>query len=214
MVVRDFAMTETANFWQKGRLVQRGELRPQEIGTEMFFLPAALPGEKDGTVTNTSRLVQWHDMVLDAPGDSRSDLWFMYHLGKRLKELYADSKEPRDAAIQALTWDLSGTGATRRAGSPRRSCGRSTAIPWPTASRCASFQELKDDGSTACGGWMYCGIYPRDGHNMAALAQAGWALADPAATRAGRSPGRRTAAPSTIAHRRTRRENRGRNARR
>ena len=42
LVVRDFAMTETANFWQKGRLVQRGELRPQDIGTEVFFLPAAL----------------------------------------------------------------------------------------------------------------------------------------------------------------------------
>src|SRR6185437_10743893 len=57
LVVRDFAMTETANFWQKGRLVQRGELQPDEIGTEVFFLPTALAGEKDGTVTNTSRLV-------------------------------------------------------------------------------------------------------------------------------------------------------------
>ena len=89
MVVRDFAMIETANFWQSGRLVQSGELRPDQIGTEMFFLPAAMPGEKDGTVTNTSRLVQWHDMVCEAPGDSRSDLWFIYHLGKRLKALYA-----------------------------------------------------------------------------------------------------------------------------
>src|SRR4051794_19138898 len=104
MVVRDFAMTETANFWQKGRLVQRGELQPQDIGTEIFFLPSALAAEKDGTVTNTTRLVQWHDKVVEAPGDSRSDLWFIYHLGKRLKQLYADSTEPRDAAIKALTW--------------------------------------------------------------------------------------------------------------
>ena len=48
LVVRDFAMTETANFWQKGRLVQRGELRPDDIGTEVFFLPSSLAGEKDG----------------------------------------------------------------------------------------------------------------------------------------------------------------------
>ena len=53
LVVRDFAMTETANFWQKGRLVQRGELMPADIGAEIFFLPIALSGEKDGTVTNT-----------------------------------------------------------------------------------------------------------------------------------------------------------------
>jgi formate dehydrogenase major subunit len=57
MVVRDFAMTETANFWQKGRRVQKGETTPADIGTEVFFLPSALSGEKDGTVTNTSRLV-------------------------------------------------------------------------------------------------------------------------------------------------------------
>ncbi len=111
LVVRDFAMSETANFWQKGRLIQRGELTPEQIGTEMFFLPAALSGEKDGTVTNTSRLVQWHDVVCEAPGDSRSDLWFIYHLGKRLKQLYADSTAAADRGDPGA--DL---GATRERG--------------------------------------------------------------------------------------------------
>ena len=105
LVVRDFAMLETANFWQKGRLVQNGELTPEQIGTEVFFLPTAMAAEKEGTLTNTSRLVQWHDRVCDPPGDSRSDLWFIYHLGRRLKELYAGSTEHRDIPIQALTWD-------------------------------------------------------------------------------------------------------------
>ena len=68
MVVRDFAMTETANFWEKGRLVQRGELSPEQIGTEVFFLPSAMAAEKDGTVTNTNRLVQWHDKVVRRAG--------------------------------------------------------------------------------------------------------------------------------------------------
>ena len=105
MVVRDFAMTETANFWEKGRLVQRGELSPEQIGTEIFFLPSAMAAEKDGTVTNTNRLVQWHDKVVEAPGDNRSDLWFMVHLGNLLKAMYADSTDPVDRPIQALTWD-------------------------------------------------------------------------------------------------------------
>ena len=73
LVVRDFAMTETADFWKKGRLVQRGELKPEDIGTEVFFMPAAMAAEKEGTVTNTSRLVQWHDKVCEPPGDSRSE---------------------------------------------------------------------------------------------------------------------------------------------
>src|SRR5207253_9607795 len=54
---------------------------------------------------NTQRMLQWRDKAVDPPGDGRSDLWFVYHLGKRLKELYADSKEGRDGGLQALTWD-------------------------------------------------------------------------------------------------------------
>ncbi len=166
MVVRDFAMTETANFWQKGRLVQKGEMTPADIGTEMFFLPSALAGEKDGTVTNTSRLVQWHDVVLDAPGDSRSDLWFIYHLGKRLKELYAGSTAPADAAMRALTWDYPERGERRE---PDAEAVLREINGYTVADRkqIPSYKQLKDDGSTACGGWMYCGIYPADGHNQA-----------------------------------------------
>ena len=67
----------------------------------MFFLPAAAAPEKEGTLTNTQRLLQWHDKALDPPGDCRSDAWFVYNLGKRLKELYAGSTEPRDQPLLA-----------------------------------------------------------------------------------------------------------------
>ena len=166
LVVRDFAMTETADFWQKGRLVQRGELTPSQIGTEVFFLPTALAGEKDGTVTNTSRIVQWHDVVLQAPGDSRSDLWFIYHLGKRLKQLYANGTARRDAPIRDLTWTYPERGARREpdAESVLREINGYTVAD---RRQLADYKEIKDDGSTACGGWMYSGIYPRDGHNVA-----------------------------------------------
>jgi formate dehydrogenase major subunit len=189
LVVRDFAMLETANFWQRGRLVERGELRPSEIATEVFFLPAAMPGEKDGTVTNTSRLVQWHDKVCEAPGDSRSDLWFMVHLGRRLKELYADSREPRDRAIQALTWDYPLRGERQE---PDPEAVLREINGWTVSDRkqVASFADLKDDGTTACGGWMYCGIYPEDGRNLSRSrrpdgpdgpgSHAGWAFSWPA----------------------------------
>lgn len=166
LVVRDIAMTETANFWQKGRLVQRGELAPQDIGTEVFFMPAALAAEKAGSVTNTTRLVQWHDAVTKPPGDSRSELWFMFHLGRRLKELYADSTAPRDAGLKALTWDypvIDGDGEPDADSVLREINGYTVA----DRKQLHSYQALKDDGSTACGGWMYSGIYPADGHNLA-----------------------------------------------
>lgn len=166
LVVRDFAMTESANWWERGRLVAKGETRPEAIGTEVFFLPAALPGEKDGSVTNTSRLVQWHDMVCDAPGACRSDLWFITHLGLRLKTMYAASTAPRDAAIKALTWDypLKGSREEPDAESVLKEINGYTVSD---RKQVAKYQDLKDDGSTACGGWMYCGVFPSEHHNVA-----------------------------------------------
>ncbi len=63
-------MIESATFWKDGPEVETGELRPTEIGTEVFFLPAAAHVEKDGTFTNTQRLLQWHDKAVDPPGDA------------------------------------------------------------------------------------------------------------------------------------------------
>jgi formate dehydrogenase major subunit len=190
MVVRDFGLTETANFWKNSRLIKRGELSPDQIGTEVFFLPAAMPGEKDGTVTNTNRLVQWHDMVCEAPGDSRSDLWFIYHLGRRLKELYADSTEPRDRGLQALTWTYPLRGE-RQEPDPEAVLREINGYTVADRKQVTNYEELKDDGTTACGGWMYSGIYPRDGHNVARsrrpdlpgekyTSHSGWAFSWPA----------------------------------
>jgi formate dehydrogenase major subunit len=189
LVVRDFAMTETGDFWQKGRLVQRGELRPQDIGTEIFFLPSAMAAEKEGTLTNTSRLIQWHDKVCDPPGDCRSETWFVYHLGRRLKELYYPSAQPRDRAIQALTWDYPVSGplhepdaaaVLREINGKRLSDGE----------QLKSFEDIKDDGSTACGGWLYTGIFQSAHDNKSRSrkpdgpsgpgSHAGWAWAWPA----------------------------------
>jgi formate dehydrogenase major subunit len=105
LVVRDFSLTETAEFWRSAPEVQRGDVRPEDIQTEVFFFPAAAHTEKDGCFTNAHRLVQWHHKAVEPPGEARSELHFLYHLGLRLKRLSAGSTEERDRALQALTWD-------------------------------------------------------------------------------------------------------------
>ena len=189
LVVRDFAMTQTADFWRDGRRVHSGEVGPEEIGTECFFFPAAMPGEKEGTVTNTSRLVQWHDHVAEAPGDSRSDLWFVHGQGLRLKAMYADSTDPRDKAIQDLTWDYRIKPDAR--GEPDAEDVLREINGWTTADKkqVRQFQDLKDDGSTASGCWIYTGVFPEAGKNVARsrvpdapgemTSHAGWAFAWP-----------------------------------
>ncbi len=166
LVVRDFAMTETATFWKSGHLVRKGEMRPEDIGTEVFFLPSAMAAEKDGTMTNTNRLVQWHDKVCEPAGDCRSDTWFLYHLGRRLKALYATSKEPKDAPIQAVTWDYPVRGEKEEP-DPAAVLKEINGYTWPERKQIGTYKELKDDGSTACGGWLYTGVYPDEDHNQA-----------------------------------------------
>ena len=68
---------------------RRASWPPADIGTEVFFLPAAAHTEKDGTFTNTQRLLQWHHKAVEPAGDCRSDLWFAYHLGRIIREKLA-----------------------------------------------------------------------------------------------------------------------------
>ncbi len=166
MVVRETFENELASYWYKSPEVHRGELDPHQIQTEIFLLPGSLPGEKEGTFTNTQRLLQWHDKVVEGPADCRSDLWFMYHLGKRLKELYKDSTDPRDAPIQHLTWDYPTAGPNQEPSAEavlKEINGYTLADGKPVS----GYVDLKDDGSTACGVWIYSGVYPEEGKNLA-----------------------------------------------
>lgn len=167
LVVRDFTETESASFWYASDMVKDGERSPRDIATEVFLLPASIAaGEKAGSFTNTHRLLQWHDQVVDAPGDCRSDLWFLYHLGRRLKTAYADSADPRDRPMQALTWDYPVEG-TRREPSAQAVLKEINGYTWPERKPLESYRALADDGSTACGVWIYSGVYPEEGRNLA-----------------------------------------------
>jgi len=172
VVVRDFAVTETADFWRDAPEITRGEVRPEDIATEVFFFPAATHTEKDGAFTNTQRLLQWHHKAVDPPGDARSDLHFMFHLGTRLKELYAGSDDPKDRPILDLTWDYPTKGHHQ---DPDAEAVLAEISGWTVADRkpVSGFVDLKDDGSTACGCWIYSGSYA-DGVNQPARRKPGW----------------------------------------
>jgi formate dehydrogenase major subunit len=164
VVVRDFSMIETATFWKDSPEIESGEVRSEDIATEVFYLPAATHAEKDGTFTNTQRLLQYRHKALEPPGDARSELWFFYHLGRILKERLAGSDDPRDRPLQALTWtyETEGPAAEPVAADVMKEInGRG-----PDGELLSSYLELRDDGSTTCGCWIYSGVYA-DGVNQA-----------------------------------------------
>src|SRR5436305_5762343 len=104
VVVRDFQEIESASWWYDSPEVRSGELRTEDIGTEVFFMPAASHVEKDGCFTNTQRLLQWHHKAVEPKGDCRSELWFYYHLGRLIRQKLADSQEERDRPVKELQW--------------------------------------------------------------------------------------------------------------
>ncbi len=165
LVVRDFQPTESGLFWKDSPEHESGEVRAQEIQTEVFFLPAAAHTEKDGNFTNTQRLLQWHHKACEPPGECRSELHWIYHLGKRIREKLAGSDDPKDRPILDLMWDYPLVGPHDEPDADHvlmEISGRKS-----DGSFLASYDELEEDGSTTCGSWIHCGIY-KDGVNQAA----------------------------------------------
>jgi formate dehydrogenase major subunit len=172
LVVRDLVEVESAAFWYDSPEIESGELKTEEIPTEIFFLPAAAHTEKDGSFTNTQRLLQWHWQAVEPKGDCRSELWFYFHLGKLLKQKLAESEEPRDELIKALRWDYPTHSQIQE---PDAEAVLAEISGWEsqTGSYLDGYPKLKPDGSTVCGCWIYCGVY-KDGVNQAARKKPHW----------------------------------------
>ena len=170
LVVRDFSRIESATWWKDGPEIESGEMRTEDIRTEVFFLPAAAHTEKEGSFTNTQRMLQWHHQAVEPAGDARSDLWFVYHLGRIIREKLAESPDPMDRPVLDLTWDYPTVGDLDEpdAEAVLAEINGVDADGNPLS----SYTQLKDDGSTACGCWIYCGCYA-DGVNQTARRKPG-----------------------------------------
>ena len=166
LVVRDLFEIESATWWKDGPELATGEIVPEECRTEVFLMPAASHVEKEGTFTQTQRMLQWREQALEPVGDQRSELWFFYHLGRLVRERLAGSTDPRDRAILNLAWDYPVHGEHDEPSAEavlREVNGYEVATGRPLS----SFSELRDDGSTVAGCWIYTGVYA-DGVNQAA----------------------------------------------
>ena len=175
LVVKDNWLTETAMQWKNGPEITDGSVKVEDIKTEIFFFPSTQVGEYDGSFTNTQRMLQWHSKAADPPGDCRTDTWFYYQLGKRLKAKYAGSTLPRDEGFKHLLWDYERDPVMGRSPDPmgepdelkilREINGYQSADP---TTQLRGYSELRDDGSTTCASWIYCGVFPAWDRNLSA----------------------------------------------
>jgi formate dehydrogenase major subunit len=156
LVVVDLWETETAAFWKP-----EAGANPGSIKTEVFLLPAASSLEKEGSVCNSSRWDQWRYKGINPPGEAMSDLQIANDLMLKLKEIYAGQTDKNARAITELTWNYGNPTDVHKVSKEMNGRNLTTGelLSGPGA--------LKDDGSTSCGNWLWCGMNTEQG-NMAA----------------------------------------------
>ena len=180
MVVADPLETETSEFWKNfGPL---NDVDPKQIQTEVFRLPTTTFAEETGSFTNSSRTLQWKEKAADAPGQGKSDSEIMARIFVKMRELYRKDGGKFPDAILNLSWPYQVAEAPHPGEIMREYSGRALvdlmSPPDPKApneppkvvvpaGQLTSFAQLRDDGSTACGNWLYCGSWSPAG-NLAA----------------------------------------------
>ncbi len=157
LVAVDLWETETAAFWTK-----EAGMNPADIKTEVFLLPAAASFEKEGTVSNSGRWMQYRWKAIDSKGEAKADLEIIHSLATRIKKLYAGDTSAKALPINALYWNF-GHGDHPDIDLVAREINGYDTV---TGKLVANFTKLMDDGSTASGNWIYSGFYPEDGKNL------------------------------------------------
>jgi formate dehydrogenase major subunit len=165
--------TETGNFWQGPGM------DPTKIKTEVFSLPCAASIEKEGSITNSGRWMQWRYKAVDPPGDAKPDGDIISELYYKLKELYEEEGGPLAEAFTKMTWnygpaDIRGTirhldthYIAKEINGYFLEDKEINGTLYKKGTLVPSFAFLQDDGSTSSGNWLYCNSYTEKG-NMAA----------------------------------------------
>jgi len=172
LVVIDPLATDTSEFWKPHG--EFNEADPAKIQTEVFRLPANLFAEEAGSYTNSGRVIQWHWKAADGPSESRSDIEIVAGLFLKLKEMYAKDGGKLPEPIANLAWpyripakpspdellmEISGK-ALGDVFDPKDA----TKVLAKAGEQLAGFAQLRDDGSTSCGNWIYGGCWSQAGN--------------------------------------------------
>jgi len=175
LIVMDPLATETSEFWRHAG--EMNDVDPARIQTEVFRLPTTCFAEENGALVNSGRWLQWHWKGAEPPGEARSDLEIMAGLFLRMRKMYqADGGKFPDPILN-LTWPYADPYSPNPEELAREYSGRAIAelkdpkdpakVTRRAGEQLSGFAELRDDGSTASGCWIFCGAWTSAGNQMA-----------------------------------------------
>ncbi len=159
LVAVDLWETDSSIFWK------RPGANPAQIKTEVFLLPAAASFEKEGSVSNSGRWAQWRYKAQNPPGVAKTDLDMLDMIYRELKALYQKEGGKFADPILKLVWNYTEPG--EHEASPHLVAREINGYDYKSKKQMMTFMDLKDDGSTACGSWIYNGSYTEKGNMMA-----------------------------------------------
>ena len=175
LVVMDPLATETSEFWRN--FGEHNDVDSAKIQTEVFRLPTSCFAEEEGSLTNSSRWLQWHWKGAEPPGEARSDIPIMAEIFTRLRAMYQTEggafpdpivnlswpyAQPNNPSPQELAREYSGK-ALKDLADPKDP----TKVTRKAGEQLAGFAELRNDGSTSSGCWIFCGAWGPTGNLMA-----------------------------------------------
>ena len=174
MVVIDPLVTETSTFWQDHG--ESNDVDPASIQTEVFRLPSTCFAEEDGSIANSGRWLQWHWKGADAPGIAVTDGEILAGIFTRLRKMYAEEGGPAPEPVLNMTWNYSTPHEPASEEVAMESNGKALAdITDPATGavivkkgqQLSSFAQLRDDGTTSSGCWIFAGSWTPEGNQMA-----------------------------------------------
>lgn len=175
MIIMDPLVTETSEFWRNAG--ELNDVDSSQIQTEVFRLPTSCFAEEDGTLVNSGRWLQWHWKATEPPGQAKTDIEIMALLYQRIRQLYEDEGGTYPDPIVNLYWpyvnpnyptaDELAKEINGRALQDLRDPDDPDRILRRAGEQLSSFAEMRDDGSTLGGCWLYTGSWTEEGNNMA-----------------------------------------------
>ena len=175
LVIMDPLATETSEFWRNyGEL---NDVDSSKIQTEVFRLPTTCFAEENGALVNSARWLQWHWKGANPPGEARSDLEIMAGIFTRMRSMYLKDGGAFPDPIVNLTWKYAHPESPDPEELAKEYSGNAlkdladpkdpTKITRKAGEQLAGFAELRDDGSTQSGCWIFCGAWGPTGNLMA-----------------------------------------------
>ncbi|MDB5360307.1 MAG: formate dehydrogenase, alpha subunit [Rhodospirillales bacterium] len=173
LVVMDPLDTETSRFWED--FGPQNPSDPASIQTEVFQLPTTCFAEENGTLVNSARWLQWHWKAADAPGEAQTDIWIMSGIYHRMREMYRKDGGAFPDPILNLSWNYTKPAEPDPEELAKEMNGRALtdlkdatgAVTVHAGRLLDGFAQLRDDGTTASGCWIFTGSFTEMGNQMA-----------------------------------------------